>query len=135
MRRFNFPKQMGKAKPQLGVVVVMKDEVRKRKQWKLGQIVALTISSDGEIRSAEVKVGQQKIGTKEKRLVDIIVTRPMSHLFPLEVPTEEDRLENVIKNHEEDRSENVSENHPEDSSSQADEVEEIELEIDTGIDF
>ncbi len=60
--------------PILGEVVLIEEENRKRKDWKIGRIVDQNFSKDGRIRSVDIK-------TPNKRYI----TRPLNKIYPLEV--------------------------------------------------
>uniref|UniRef100_A0AC34G049 Integrase catalytic domain-containing protein n=1 Tax=Panagrolaimus sp. ES5 TaxID=591445 RepID=A0AC34G049_9BILA len=61
-------------RPQVNdVVLIEEEELVPRGTWRLGKIVEVKESSDGEIRQASVKVGNGKI-----------LNRSPSHLYPLE---------------------------------------------------
>ncbi len=62
-----------KVTPSPGNVVLIGESPQPRGTWKLGLIVKLHQSQDGEIRSADVKTKSGKI-----------LTRPLTKLFPLE---------------------------------------------------
>ena len=58
-----------------GSVVIVKDDNLPRSAWKIGKILRLITSRDSKIRSAEVKLPSQNI-----------ISRPINHLYPLELP-------------------------------------------------
>ncbi|VDI16697.1 Hypothetical predicted protein [Mytilus galloprovincialis] len=59
--------------PQIGDVVLIKDNLP-RSTWRMGKIVKLISSNDGEIRSAKVQVS-----------TGLILGRPLNLLYPLEL--------------------------------------------------
>ena len=59
--------------PNIGDVVIIKDNTP-RGMWKLGRLVKLIISNDGQIRSAKVTLSSGNI-----------ISRPLNLLYPLEV--------------------------------------------------
>ncbi|VDI75589.1 Hypothetical predicted protein [Mytilus galloprovincialis] len=59
--------------PQIGDVVLIKDNLP-RSTWRMGRIVKLISSNDGEIRSAKVQVS-----------TGLILGRPLNLLYPLEL--------------------------------------------------
>lgn len=65
--------------PIVGEVVLIVEPNVKRGQYMLGKITELHASSDGNIRSASVKLGQQ--GNP------VILRRPLNSLIPLEIAT------------------------------------------------
>ncbi len=77
--------------PRVGEIVLVKENNLPRGLWKLGRVFNLHESRDSLIRSAEVKI----VGSRNS------LTRPVSHLFPLEIGTEveipEKRNSEVVK--------------------------------------
>lgn len=61
-----------------GSIVIVKDDNLPRSAWKIGQIIRLITSRDFKIRSAEVQLPSQNI-----------ISRPINHLYPLELRTNE----------------------------------------------
>jgi hypothetical protein len=74
---------MSKSSPKVGDVVQIKDTVP-RGSWKVGRIVQLVTSRDGNIRSAKIILPSK-----------IVIGRPLNLLYPLE--TSEDLN---VENHE-----------------------------------
>jgi len=61
----------------------------KQHNWKLGHIVRLNLSEDGQVRSADVAVGARTKGLHiSKCRVITVITQPLFHLCPLEIPEE-----------------------------------------------
>ncbi|XP_045158778.1 uncharacterized protein LOC123524558 [Mercenaria mercenaria] len=58
--------------PRVGDVVLIKDNTT-RGSWRLGKVIKLSVSSDGFVRSAEVKIASKKL-----------LKRPLSLLNPIE---------------------------------------------------
>ena len=58
----------------------MNDDNLPRSSWKFGKIVRLIISTDCKIQSAEVQLPGHGI-----------ITRSISHLYPLELPQKADK--------------------------------------------
>ena len=54
-------------------VVIVHDEKEPRHLWRIGRIVKLLDSEDGEVRGAEVKLGKS----------NSIIRRPVNKLYPL----------------------------------------------------
>ncbi|CAI5444496.1 unnamed protein product [Caenorhabditis angaria] len=63
--------------PEKGEIVLIKDEMRKRKDWRLGKIEEVVISRDKVVRSATVRTHSNK-GPQ-------IIKRPINKLIPLEI--------------------------------------------------
>ena len=59
--------------PNIGNVVIIKEDLP-RGMWKMGRIVKLIQSNDGQLRSAKVKLANGNI-----------IGRPLNLLYPLEV--------------------------------------------------
>ena len=73
--------------PKVGNVVIIKEDVQERPQWKLGKITNLNISGDGEIRSTRLQVGSwTKVGGPK-----ILVTKPLQKLYFLELNEDNDQ--------------------------------------------
>ena len=73
--------------PCVDEVVIIQDEMVPRGCWKLGRIIRLIRSGDGEAKAAEVELSDHKR-----------VERPLNHLHPLEVRScEETDKENRIE--------------------------------------
>ena len=68
--------------PIVGEVVVVHDEHSPRSQWKLGKVIELMTSNDGQVRGAVIKVITNGKPTK--------LRRPTSCLYPLEVMPQTD---------------------------------------------
>lgn len=62
---------------QEGQIVTVYDEGKPRGLWRIGMIEEVITGSDGRVRSASVRV-QSKSGR------DVVLRRPMQHLYPLE---------------------------------------------------
>jgi len=69
--------------PNIGDVVIIKDNIP-RGMWRLGRLVQLITSNDGQIRSAKVKMSSGNI-----------ISRPLKLLYPLEV---EDKTDIKVEN-------------------------------------
>ena len=67
-------KQSSAQTPNTNDIVLVYEEKQPRQQWKVGRILELITSNDGEIRQANVIVG------KTKR----VINRPINRLYPLE---------------------------------------------------
>jgi len=99
-----FPHNVLKEEPRVGHVVLIAEKNVKRPSWKIGHILQLNISADGEIRSATLKVGTRTPGlgiTKGE-----IITRLVHHLYLLKLSEE---IENVAKNHHSEPQEEIIE--------------------------
>jgi len=68
--------------PQIGEMVIIKEDNNFRGHWKLGKIEELNISNDGSVRSTEVKLGDRTI-----------IRKAIKNFFPLEI-TNPPRVEN-----------------------------------------
>lgn len=68
--------------------MVVFEENQPRSLWRLGKIVTVIKGSDGNVRGVHVQV------LSKKGRVNII-HRPIQHLYPLEVPTVENNVDNV----------------------------------------
>ena len=90
---------LNKSKPgskfvQIGDIVLIGDDSKKRNQWKLGVVQELVPGKDGEVRGAKVRVA-----SKGKTSV---WARPVQKLFPIEVKSEnEGRIAMLDDNHAE----------------------------------
>jgi hypothetical protein len=69
--------------PEVGAVVLVKDSLP-RYRWKMGRISQLRTSQDGQVRSAVVKLPDNKE-----------ITRAIRHLYPLETAAEDASDEDV----------------------------------------
>lgn len=65
-------------RPEIGDVVIIHQDDKRRHLWKLGRVVKLLANSEGVVRGAKVRVHEQG-----KRAVEI--DRPLQKLFPLEM--------------------------------------------------
>ena len=83
---YSFPKKTTLVIPREGIVVLVTEPNMKRQNWRIGRILTLNTSADGQIRSADIRLGDKSKGLKVRP--GPIVTRPLFHLFPLEVPDE-----------------------------------------------
>ena len=63
--------------PQIGDIVVIHEDNKKRMHWKLGRVVDLIKGKDGVIRGAKVKTDSTYSGG--------VIERPLQKLFPLEM--------------------------------------------------
>ena len=63
--------------PENGDIVLIKEENIPRSSWKVGRISNLLPSKDGEIRAAKLLLSNSQT-----------ITRPINHLYPLEIPKE-----------------------------------------------
>ena len=123
-RAYSFPQNTTKEQPRVGHVVLIAEKNIKRPSWKLGRILQLNVSEDGEIRSATLRVGTRMPGLKMTK--PEVITRPMHYLYPLELPEEE--VERPIRS--------VIQNSPTKAQTSSGETEEeIVIEVDTGIEF
>lgn len=111
-RFYDFPKNVSTVEPQTGMVVLIAKPRVKRHSWCLGRILRLNTSDDGQIRSADIAVGTRTPGLKLTKCP--IITRPLFHLYPLELP-QENSLPPIDPVHQDD--------------------EEVVIEVETGIDF
>ncbi|OXA46713.1 Pro-Pol polyprotein [Folsomia candida] len=68
--------------PQVGDIVLVGSENKKRFEWPLGKIMKLFPGKDGKIRLAEVKICKNPRG---QNFSTIILTRPLQRLYPLEM--------------------------------------------------
>ena len=59
--------------PNVNDIVIVYDEKMPRQLWRLGRIMKLLISDDGQIRGAEVKIGK----------ANAMIRRPVNKLYPL----------------------------------------------------
>ena len=84
---FQNTKRLASRDPKVGDVVLIKHDVRKRSQWRLGKVTNLNVSGDDEIRSARLRVGSQTQVEGQK----IIVTKPLQYLYFLELNEREDK--------------------------------------------
>ncbi|XP_061728665.1 uncharacterized protein LOC133533653 [Cydia pomonella] len=66
------PRVISKKSPEVGDIVQIKNDSKNRINWKVGKIVSLIRSRDGECRAAKVVVGNTEF------------TRSIAHLYPLE---------------------------------------------------
>ncbi|XP_045178199.2 uncharacterized protein LOC123538297 [Mercenaria mercenaria] len=73
--------------PSVGDVVIVKDNLP-RGQWKLGKVIKLHTSRDGQIRSAQLKVSNRQI-----------LRRPLNLLYPIEISGSDTMLQNSV-NHD-----------------------------------
>ena len=80
-------KRSNKASISVGDIVIVKSDTTKRIFWKLGRVKELLAGKDGQVRAAEVRVGEK--GERKP----IIIRRVIQHLVPLEVHSS-DVLEN-----------------------------------------
>jgi len=99
------------------IVLIIKNEHKKRPAWRISRILELRQSTDNQIRSAVVRTGK---GT--------IVTRPISSLHPLELsykPTTEEEIPHSDKTHDSVQNYDIAQTPFEDD----DDIVEIECEI------
>ena len=73
------PRSHSEKEPTEGSIVIVKDDNLPRSNWRIGKILRLIVSRDSKIRSAEIQLPG-----------NIIMTRPVNHLYPLEVPENPD---------------------------------------------
>ncbi len=66
------PRVLSHSVPCVGDVVLIKDDIL-RGQWKMGKLSNLTVSQDGQIRSAEIRTSTGNV-----------LRRPLNLLFPIE---------------------------------------------------
>ncbi len=90
-RTFKHPRVHSKFKPRPKDVVLISEKGIKRGCWKLCQIESVNISSDSEIRSAQVRTRDGNI-----------LTRPINELYPLECGPEISQENEVDKNKKND---------------------------------
>ncbi|XKL63773.1 hypothetical protein PGB90_006137 [Kerria lacca] len=107
----HFPKKVTVHSPQVGTVVLVVEKHLKRAAWQLGRITHLNYSSDGQVRSVDLKIKNNQI-----------ITRPVSLLCPMELQEDENSTSIHPTTHQ-----NTSDEHENDST--FDEIEEISCEI------
>ena len=73
--KLNQTRITSKELPKINSVVLVKENAMSRNNWKLGRIIELNVSQDGEFRSAKVQTRNRKA-----------IVRPLSLLFPIECP-------------------------------------------------
>ena len=61
--------------PSINDIVLIKDDKTPRYKWRLGKVVDLIVSRDGQVRSVKLLVGATRNMT----------TRPINHLYPIEL--------------------------------------------------
>ena len=71
-------KSLSRRVPRIGEIVLLKDEDSPRGHWRLARIIELPKGVEGKIRTAKIFLSK-----------DIILDRPINHLYPLEIPCEE----------------------------------------------
>ena len=71
------PRIQAKETPSVGDVVQLKEDNISRGSWKLGRIIELITSNDGQIRAAKVRLANKNV-----------VNRPLKLLYPLECKKE-----------------------------------------------
>ena len=78
-----FPHATTKEKPQVNHVVLVAEKHIKSRAWKIGRILSLNTSDDGEIWSATSRMGLRtpNLTLVKKREI----THPICHLYPLEL--------------------------------------------------
>ena len=67
------PRLHSKKEPSEGSIIIVKDDNIPRSNWRIGKILRLIASRDSKIRSAEIQ------------LPGNVMTRPLNHLYPLEI--------------------------------------------------
>ena len=74
--------------PKVGEIVLLKDEDTHRDLWRLAKITELPEGVENKIRTAKIRMGNQ-----------MILDRPISHLYPLEISgnEEEEKDEEVTE--------------------------------------
>ena len=72
--------------PRIGEMVIVKDEHIPHRTWRLAKIEEFIYSKDGKIRSAKILFANKNV-----------VTRAVSHLFPLEINSQFSCEESVVK--------------------------------------
>ena len=82
-----FQRTSSKCDPKIGDVVIIKDPIRKRAQWKLARITELVTSSDNEVRAARVRNGTGNLTTHPLKDLYLLEINPQ---LPLPTPQEED---------------------------------------------
>jgi len=87
-RPYFFPHATLPATPRKGMVVLVGEKLRKLSSWRIGHILQLNISEDGEIRSATLKIGYRRLLTSTGKwdFKCKTITRPRCALYPLELP-------------------------------------------------
>ena len=73
----------------VGDIVLVHDEKRPRGFWRLARVETILSGSDGQARSALVRVHSS--GTKSK-----LLGRPLKHLYPLEVKCDSDQTDSEM---------------------------------------
>ena len=81
------PRITSAMKPAIDSVVLIRDSSHSRNAWKLGRIVSLNKSTDGNIRSAKLKISSGKY-----------VNRPLSLLYPIECPAGSESAQQADQN-------------------------------------
>ena len=84
------------SEPAIGDIVIVKDDTS-RGCWKIGKIMSLFKSRDGQTRSASIKLSPSKV-----------INRPLNLLYPIEV-SNSDREKSTEKSNG-DQERNVKEN-------------------------
>ena len=72
------PRVRNEITPKENTVVIVRDTGHSRNSWKLGKIVSLSQSADGEVRSARLRTANGRH-----------INRPLSMLYPIECPADD----------------------------------------------
>ena len=70
------PRSQVLRQPQIGKIVLVKNEHIPRRAWKLAKVDELILSRDNQVRSVKLQLPNKGI-----------LDRPISHLYPLEIPS------------------------------------------------
>ena len=73
------------SEPQVGEEVVVRDDNQPRLTWKLGKLMTIGRSADGNVGSAKVLLPSENI-----------VTQPVNYLCSLEIPAQSHEEENGV---------------------------------------
>ena len=76
LRRSHLGKGTGRQHPQIGDVVVVHDDNLRRQSWRIGKIVKLLTSKDGQIRACEL------LSSSNGKTA--MLRRPINKLYPFE---------------------------------------------------
>jgi len=70
------PRSQVLRQPQIGEIVLVRDESIPRRAWKLAKVKEFILSRDNQVRSVKVQLPNKNI-----------LDRPINHLYPLEIPS------------------------------------------------
>ena len=87
-RPYFFPRATSPAAPREGMVVLVGEKLRKGSSWKIGRILQINVSKDGEICSTTLKIGNCRLPTSIGKwdFKCETITPPLCALYPLELP-------------------------------------------------